>query len=98
MSKRRRPAPPVNKAYRRRSNTPVIHVQGRVVPLAKADTAKAVLAVAKDMSEEATVYDLFNKTKEMGLHSDELWEWGLSEPTKETASGTLREREDGCSR
>lgn len=44
---------------------------------AKGHTAKAVLAVAKGMSEEATVYDFFNKTKEMGIHSDELWEWGL---------------------
>ena len=77
MSRRRRPVPPVNKAYRRHSNTPVIHVQGGVVALAKGDTAKAVLAVAKGMSEETTVYDLFNKTKEMGIHSDELWEWGL---------------------
>nr|WP_321500241.1 hypothetical protein [uncultured Dethiosulfovibrio sp.] len=31
------------------------------------------------MNEEATVYDLYDKTKEMGLHSDELWEWGLPE-------------------
>ena len=77
MSRRRRLVPPVNKAYRRCSNNPVIHVQGRVVALAKCDTAKAVLAVAKGMSEEATVYDLFNKTKEIGIHSDELWEWGL---------------------
>lgn len=75
----KRPVSPVNKAYRRRSNTPAIHVQGRVVALADCDTAKAVLAVAKGMSEEATVYDLYDKTKEMGIHSDELWEWGLPE-------------------
>nr|WP_321503231.1 hypothetical protein [uncultured Dethiosulfovibrio sp.] len=63
---------PVNKAYRRYSNTMAIHVQGRVVALADCDTAKG-------MSEEATVYDLYDKTKEMGFHSDELWEWGLPE-------------------
>ena len=78
----KRPVSPVNKAYRRCSNTMAIHVQGRVVALADCDTAKAVLAVAKGMNEEATVYDLYDKTKEMGLHSDELWEWGLSEKEK----------------
>ncbi|EFC90401.1 hypothetical protein Dpep_0369 [Dethiosulfovibrio peptidovorans DSM 11002] len=67
---------PVSRSYR---NGSVVRVRNKWVAMSDADTAKAVVEVARGMPEDATIYDLYDETRDRGIHADEPVEWGLDD-------------------